>query len=53
MNCNNSFDNKNSNYDKCMALALFGILILAPLVSFPLLNYREANALNRYLMHQK
>ena len=46
MNCNNSFDNKNSNYGKRMALALFGILVLAPLVSFPLLNYREANALN-------
>ena len=30
-----------------MALALFGILVLAALVSFPLLNYREANALNR------
>ena len=47
MNCNNSFDNKNSNYGKCMALALFGILVSAPLVSFPLLNYREANALNK------
>ena len=29
MNCNNSFDNKNSNYGKCMALALFGILVLS------------------------
>src|SRR6476660_3509288 len=30
-----------------MALALFGVLVLAALVSFPLLNYKEANALNR------
>src|SRR6476659_24016 len=30
-----------------MALALVGVLVLAGLVSFPLLNYREANGMIR------